>query len=132
MLKDNKFTRFIIPKIKFAMSGLVATLVDYVIYIILVLSLAPVFANIISYSIAVMVNFTIQRNFIFEVKRRTSHAFSLSIMFSLIGLVISSSLIYLFNEMTFFQSNQYVIKLVVTGIVFFYNFYTKRFAFENR
>ncbi len=122
----------LIPKLKFAGSGVIATSIDYGLYMVLVQSLEPVSSNIISYSLAVMVNFLLQKRFIFTPKRKTSHAFALSIAFSLAGLLLSTLLIYGFNEIRLFDSNQYLIKLIVTGIVFFYNYYTKRFAFENR
>ena len=122
----------VLPKIKFAASGAVATACDYGLYIILVQSLTPVISNIISYSIAILINFTLQKNFIFSMKRNLHTTFVLSILFSIIGLSLATALIYIFNRVDFFESNQYIIKLFVTAIIFFYNFYTKQYAFENR
>lgn len=131
-MKTTNWKSYFIPKLKFAGSGAIATSIDYTIYMVLVQSLEPAFSNIISYSLAVLVNFVMQKKFIFTPKRKTAHALVISVVFSIVGLFFSTLLIYIFNEMLIFNSNQYIIKLLVTGIVFFYNFYTKRFAFENR
>ncbi len=131
-MKSTSWRFFLIPKLKFAGSGAIATSVDYVVYVLLVSSLEPVMSNVISYSLAVVVNFLLQKKFIFTPTRKTSEALIMSIAFSVAGLMLGTLLIYLLNETHLFNANQYSIKLIVTGIVFFYNFYTKRFAFENR
>lgn len=129
---QEKFNKHIYPKLKFALSGSIATAVDYFLYIVLVGFLVPVVSNVISYSIAVIVNFVLQKTFIFDLRRKVASTFMMSIVFSIIGLGVSTLMIYWFNRANLFGSNQYLIKLVVTGIVFFYNFYSKRYAFERR
>ena len=51
--------------------------------------------------------------------------------FSAAGIGISTFLIYLLNKNPFLDHHQYLTKLLVMGIMFFYNFYTKRIAFEK-
>jgi putative flippase GtrA len=55
----------------------------------------------------------------------------LSMSFSAAGIGISTFFIYLFNKNAFLDHHQYLTKLLVMGIMFFYNFYTKRLAFEK-
>jgi len=118
---------------RFAMTSSVATLVDYVLYLAMVAYLfPPVPSNIVSYSIGILVNFYLQKRFIFRLNRKEMHTFALSLSFSLVGLVISTLLIYILTQFFFFLSHQYITKFTVTGLIFFYNFYTKRFAFEQR
>ncbi|MBN2350476.1 MAG: GtrA family protein [Bacteroidales bacterium] len=124
---------FFIPKFKFALTSSVATAVDYGSYLLLVNNLfSPVISNIISQTSGIIVNFILQKRFVFLMKRNLYAAFFLSILFSLIGLGLGTSFIYLLNKHEFFSVHQYITKFIVTGFIFFYNFYTKRFAFEKK
>lgn len=120
-------------KLKFAASSSIATATDYILYILLVGHFfTPVVSNMISYSCAVILNFTLQNQFIFINQRKLHHTFIWSMSFSLIGLILSTLLIWLLNHFAYLASNQYLTKIIVTGIIFFYNFYSKRYAFEKR
>ena len=115
------------------MTSGVATAVDYVLYMVMVTwFFEPVLSNIISFTLAVIVNFALQKRFVFEMNRRPSRVFVLAMMVSLGGLLLSTAIIYGLNLIEFFAERQYLCKLGATGIVFFYNFYLKRFAFEKR
>jgi putative flippase GtrA len=119
-------------QIRFAMTSSVATVIDYTLYLIAVSwFFTPVVSNILSFSIGIMVNFLLQKKFIFLLKRDVLQTFALSLSFSLIGLILSTVLIYILTQFLFFMKYQYITKLIVTGIIFFYNFYTKRYAFEK-
>jgi putative flippase GtrA len=120
-------------KVRFALTSSVATLLDYGLYLALVYTiLPPVSSNIISYSIAVLINFTLQKRFIFDLQRKVYAAFLLSIAVSLGGLLLSTGIIFSLSQMAFFSRYQFITKLVATALVFFYNFYLKRYAFEKR
>jgi putative flippase GtrA len=127
--------RFTIPKIKFAATSSVATALDYGIYILLtaVFLSSETTAHAISYTIGMITNFLLQRRFIFLLERKLYQAFILSVVFSLIGWLLSqgifNGLIYSF---AFFKQQDILAKVIVTLTVFFYNFYTKRFAFEKK
>ena len=119
--------------IKFAGSSSIATAIDYGLYLFLVgQALSPVVSNIISATTGFLVNFLLQKKFIFALNRKTHHALGISAMFSGIGIALSTTLIWLFIKIPFLEKHQYITKLIVIGIVFFYNFFTKRFAFERR
>lgn len=120
-------------KAKFALSGLVATSVDYGLYMLLVDRIfPPVVSNIISYSIAVVINFLMQKRFVFKLRGSVNHAFVISMIVSVIGLLLSTGLVYGLTKIEFLDQRQYLLKLIATGIIFFYNFYMKRYAFERR
>ena len=124
---------FLLPKVKFASTSSIATALDYGLYLILVYSGVPkVGSNLISASCGFLVNFMLQRRFIFELQRRVRTTFLLSMSFSIVGIGISTLFIYFLNTIPFFDQHQYITKLLVIGIMFFYNFYTKRFAFEKK
>lgn len=125
--------RLVLLQARFAASGLVATVVDYGLYLVLVHRIfPPVSANVASYSVAVVVNFILQRWFVFEMKRPGYQVFLLSMAVSAGGLAISSGIIHGLSQITFFNDHQYLTKLIATGLVFFYNFFSKRFVFEKK
>ena len=128
----NRFMRnFLIPKIKFGMTSTIATAIDHIIYLILIRYLIESKAHFISYAIGMIVNFILQKRFVFMLKRKVYVVFFLSVSFSIIGLLAGTFLIHSFSKIDFFGSHKYYNKLLVTVIIFIYNFYTKRFAFEK-
>ncbi|NNC93964.1 MAG: GtrA family protein [Chitinophagales bacterium] len=135
MISPRSFLKeFLIPKFKFGVTSGIATVVDIGLYLLLVeyLGFAKVPSNIFSAFCGMIINFFLQRKFIFYLNRKLSVAFVMSLMFSIVGIGISTALIYLLSLNPFFNDHQYITKPLVTGIVFFYNFYTKRFVFEKR
>ncbi|HKK78486.1 MAG TPA: GtrA family protein [Phaeodactylibacter sp.] len=129
----EKLWKLFLLKAKFAASGAVATSVDYFLYLFLVgRELAPVTANLISYSCAVVLNFLMQKRFVFKLEGSSRRAFLLSVLVSVGGLGLSTSIIYGLTQIPFFNEHQYVTKLIATGLVFFYNFYFKRYVFERK
>ena len=120
-------------KLKFAVSSALATVVDYFLYILLVsYAFTPVISNLISASVGMVINFLIQKKYIFTLERKVGIIFLLSVAVSLGGVGLGTFLIYLLNKITFFNEYQFITKAVVTGVIFNYNFYLKRFAFEKR
>ena len=132
-LFSNKIKALFLLKFKFALTSLVATSLDYTLYIVLVYqSLAPVLANTIAYTIAVILNFTLQKKFVFSMKRKERTVFMMAIGVSVVGLGLSNSIIWGLTQYPFFIDYPYVTKLIATGLVFFWNFYMKRFVFEKK
>ncbi|MDX1665932.1 MAG: GtrA family protein [Saprospiraceae bacterium] len=129
----NKLKVLLAMKVRFAMTGAVATAVDYLLYLLLVsYFFSPVVSNLISFSIAVVLNFLMQKRFVFLLQRSFSSALLGSLLVSAGGLTLSTAIIYALSQSTFFDQRQYITKLCATGVVFFYNFYLKRFVFEKR
>ena len=120
-------------KARFAMTGAVATTADYVIYLVLVgRFFSPVVSNVISYSCGMVINFLLQKRFVFSLQGPAYRAFILSLMVSMGGLALSTGIIYGLTRMEFFSNYQFITKLCATGVVFFYNFYLKRYVFERK
>ena len=137
--QDNKrqwwpfLKKLFMLKFKFGLSGLVATSINYGLYLLLVHRFfPPVTANIIAYSTAVIVNFILQKRFVFESKGKVSTIFLRAMLVSLIGLGIDTGIIAGLSTLPYFYEHQAITKLISTGIVFFYNFYFKRYAFEQK
>ena len=120
-------------KLKFAASSALATIVDYFLYLLLEsYAFSPVISNLISASVGMIINFAIQKRYIFTLKRKVAIVFLISVLVSLGGVGLSTLFIYLLNKIAFFNEYQFVTKAIVIGIIFNYNFYFKRFAFEKR
>ena len=129
----EKIKQLLRLKVRFALTSSVATGLDYLLYVGLVyFFFSPVISNVISYTTAALLNFWMQKRFIFELNRKTGRVFMLTLLISAGGLLLSTSIIYLLSRIPFFANYQFITKMVTTGIVFFYNFYLKRFAFERR
>lgn len=129
----RKLLNWGLPKAKYAAASAVATGVDYTVYLLLVNKLlAPVPSNVIAYSAGMVVNFILQKRFVFELKRSVKKAFFFAALVSLGGMLISSGIIYGLSLQPFFNHHQALTKLIATGLVFFYNFYLKRYVFEGR
>lgn len=113
-------------------SGLVTAL-DYVVYLLLVkFVLTPVVANLVSYTAIMILNFVLQRYFVFDLERNIRRTFALAMAISTGGLVASTGLIYYLDQVAYLSERQYMLKAIVTSLLFFYNFYLKRYAFEKK
>jgi len=127
-----KLWELFLKQLKFAASGVLATSIDYVLYLLLVYTLfAPVPSNVASYSIAMVINFLMQKKFVFNLRGSVFNTFVLSVCVSIGGLLLSTAIIYSLNQIPFYSERQYLAKLITTAIVFFYNFFFKRLVFEK-
>ncbi|MEQ8706216.1 MAG: GtrA family protein [Phaeodactylibacter sp.] len=133
-LNRETLAQLVKMKAKFAMSGAVATSVDFLLYLWLVdyQDWTPVPANIVSYSCAVVLNFMMQKRFVFQLQGSARRAFLLSVLVSIVGLSINTGIVYALTRFAFFMEYQVLTKLIATGVVFFYNFYLKRYVFERK
>ncbi|MBI5917724.1 MAG: GtrA family protein [Bacteroidetes bacterium] len=122
-----------VAQAKFFTSSVIATGVDYALFFLLDwLFFDPVTAHAISYPIAVLVNFYLQKRYIFDLKRSVHSAFVISMIFSVIGWGVGVAMMYFLVKIPWLADWPVVAKIIVTGVLFFFNFYTKRFAFEGR
>lgn len=130
----TKIKKLFLLKAKFATTGAVATSLDVGLFLLLVDmgGLPRVTANIISYSCSVIANFLLQKRFVFELRRPAWNAFLLSILVSVGGLILNTFFVWAFSQTPWIGVYPIVPKLLATGLVFFYNFYLKRYVFEKK
>jgi putative flippase GtrA len=127
------YRRFLHAKVKFAGASAVATSVDYGLYLLLLrYKIDPVLAHAISYSCGMVTNFTLQKQFIFELNRPISSAFLFSAGFAGGALLLGTGFMKMLLKVPFFAEMPVAGKVLTTGILFLYNFYTRRFSFEKR
>lgn len=133
----EKYRNRLIQKLKFGMSSIVATSADYGLFWGLVIFQGGIFSefwgNMISNSAGMLINFMLQKRFVFELKRNVYLVFVMSVLISLVGVLLGSTIIKLLvDHIQLFESYKIGAKFVATGTIFFYNFYLKRYAFEDR
>ena len=133
-------------KLKFAAVSLVATGFHFVFYSLFVLVIFPAdgtpatskeitIITAIGAFIGMLINFFMQKRFVFDLQRTVSSAFILALMVSLVGIAINTGIVAWLTKYSFFMQSglhKLLPQLIATGTVFFYNFYLKRFIFEKR
>ncbi|MEL6943043.1 MAG: GtrA family protein [Bacteroidota bacterium] len=130
----SKLKELLQLKSKFLVTSIIATAVDIGLYLLLFhqFGLSALAAQSIAYPTAVLLKFFLEKYFVFESNRNTGQTFALAMLVSGVGYALSLGLVYLLNQNTFLQEHQLILKIVEKGILFMYNFYFKRFAFEKR
>lgn len=120
-------------KLQFGFSSILATGLDYSAFILLVRAeINAVYAHAISASIGMLVNFFVQNNFVFNRQRNVWSVFVMSMGISLIGVGLSSICLSALLRINWLGAHPILAKMVVTLLLFFYNFYLKRYSFEKR
>ena len=121
------------PKpVRFLICSVGATSCDFALYMICVQFLIPSISQVISYSCGVVVNFILQKIYVFENQtRKTRNVFIFSIPLAALGIVMSSILIHYLTTIEFFMEYQFITKTIVSILVFFYNYFTRKFLFEG-
>ncbi|MCI5083915.1 MAG: GtrA family protein [Saprospiraceae bacterium] len=127
--------KLFLQKAKFAMTSGIATAVDIGLFWVLITYFFQdqwILSNTIAYGIAVLVNFTLQRFFVFELKRSVGAAFALAMAVSFGGYLLNTSIVKGLSTIATMAAQPLIPKLIATGIVFFYNFYFKKYVFEKQ
>lgn len=125
--------RLFLLKLKYATASATATSVDYLLYFLLYSSGLPkTTANFISYPVGVVVNFLLQKKYIFSMTRRLRTTFALAMLVSAGGWAINATLFYFFMKIPLLETYHWFTKILVNAIIFFYNFYGKRYVFERK
>ena len=133
-------------KLKFATVSLAATAFDFLFYSFFVLLILPddgspstrqkiIIVTAVGAFIGMLINFFMQKRFVFDLQRKVSVALMLAIGVSLGGVFLNTSIVAFLSDYDFFLQSKFhkiLPKITATGLVFFYNFYLKRYVFEKR
>lgn len=115
---------FDIRMFKFGVVGLFGMLIDFIVTWLCKekLKLNKYLANSIGFTIAVTNNFLLNRYWTFEsIAQPFAGQFLSFILVSLSGLIINNLLLYLLIK--YIRANFYFLKLIVIGLVFFWNYF---------
>jgi len=118
---------------KFGLVSVFATLADLGSFTFLFRHMFPLFwAEICSAFIGMIINFFLQKRFVFDLNRKVSNAFMLSIGFSFAFMFLGAFCLAEIVKIPFFAEYVILAKLIVMGSKFILNYFTKRWIFENR
>ena len=125
-------TKLINKIIKFSIVGGIATIIDFICLYIFkeYLNIDVILANTLSFIISVIYNYIASINLVFDIDKNKNKKlkFVLFIIFSVIGLIINNTIIYVLIE----KINMYYLlsKVIATLIVMIFNFITRKKLLE--
>ena len=109
--------------LKFAMSSIIGFIVDFALYMVLVMvfpedmAMKIVIANIIARMVSAVVNFTINRFFVFKLKKGKGYKYAFRYFgLAIVNMALNTAILALLVDMLGW--NQYATKLVVEFILF--------------
>jgi len=130
--KATQYRRVTLKIIKFLTTSVLATSIDFLFYTGLLFIFTPVVAHFCSATTGMILNFILQRKFVFNVRRGLKSSFLLSLLFSVGGVFLGAGIIYFLMKLAFFAEHPLIAKMIAIGVVFFYNYETKKIAFGDR
>ena len=117
---------------KFVIVGGIATIIDWAIYYVLYnfLHIPPLVANILSFSVSVIYNYTASVKWVFDVnqEKNKKRMFIEFMIFSIIGLLLTELLLWIFIDLI--SMNAMLAKIIATAIVMVFNFVTRKIFLE--
>lgn len=129
---SDKTTNLLIQIFKFGIVGGIATLIDWIVYYIVYkfLHVDPLIANILSFSVSVIYNYSASVRWVFDVNKNNSKKkmFIEFMIFSIVGLIITEILLHLFINIL--SMNAMISKVISTVIVMVFNFVTRKMFLE--
>ena len=64
--------------------------------------------------------------------RKLETTFLFAMLVSAGGWALNATIFYFFMQIPFLEKYHWLAKIIVNGIIFFYNFYGKRYVFEKK
>jgi len=112
---------------KFFILGIFSTLIDYIIYSIMIFfNINYILAVCSGYFIGFLFNFYFGRKHVFEeIKiKNPFYEFAAVFIISVIGVVLNILIVYVLKN--FFDVNYYLGRVVAIGVVFFFNYFSRK------
>ncbi len=117
---------------KFATSSLVGTAADFLSFTFIFRQFLPLFwVEICASLVGMIINFFMQKRFVFTLNRKPSSAFVLSILFSFCFMYLGALGISYLGKIQFFAEQLILAKVLIMGSKFVLNYFTKRWVFEK-
>jgi len=117
-MADKRLLSFV----KFGITGMSGMVLDFSLTWLFkdVFHVNKFLANAIGFSAAVMSNYFINRIWTFQNKAKISKQLAAFVTVSIIGLLLNSMVVYVFNNLLLL--NFYLSKIIAVGLVFIWNF----------
>jgi putative flippase GtrA len=117
---------------KFAATSLLGTGLDFLSFTFIFRLILPLFwAEIGAALIGMIVNFFMQKKFVFQLNRKVQAAFILSIAVSFILMFAGAFALTSLVKIEPFTTFPLIAKVTVMGMKFVFNFFSKRWIFEK-
>lgn len=127
-MKRNNTTNLVMQILKFAIVGVVATIIDFLfLYMFKEFCHLPVvLANTLSFVISVIYNYFASIHWVFVVdeKKDKRKQFTLFILFSVIGLLLNDLIVWFGADI--FHIHYLISKVIATAFVMIFNFVTRK------
>ena len=120
--------------LKFCVVGVICTIIDFGVLILLreVFGVNYLIANIVAFTVSVIVNYILSMRYVFQGKKDTSKIkeFIIFVVLSAIGLGLNEWLMWV--SVNSLGLSYIVGKVIATGIVMVYNFFSKKLFLEEK
>lgn len=129
---SDKGQKLLMQIFKFIIVGGIATIIDWIIYYLLYnyLGFDPLVANILSYLLATIYNYFGSVRYVFKVNDKSiKKTFTIFLILSLVGLLLSELLIYLMINILLM--NKMLSKIISTLLVMIFSFITRKYFLEK-
>lgn len=130
---SDKNKNLFVQIFKFIIVGGIATIIDWAIYYVLYnfLHVKPLIANILSFSVSVIYNYTASVKWVFDVNGSKSKKkmFIEFMIFSIVGLLLTELLLWIGIDLI--NMNAMIAKIIATAIVMVFNFVTRKIFLEK-
>lgn len=118
---------------KFGLASGVATAVDFLLFRFVFLSIMDLYyAELLASFIGMIINFFLQKKFVFKLQRKAVIAFILSISTSIVVMFIGAELIFHLAKIEYLATHISIAKIIVIGFKFGMNFFIKQWVFEKK
>ncbi|MBE0585395.1 MAG: GtrA family protein [Desulfofustis sp.] len=117
--------------VKFFTSSVIATGVDFLLYLALINVISPTAAHALSAATGMVINFTLQYTFVFTPTNTLKKSIGLSLCFAGLGVLLGTAIIYLLTHHTPLADSPVTAKIITVGLIFFYNYVSRKFSFGD-
>ena len=130
---SDKNKNLLVQIFKFIIVGGIATIIDWAVYYVSYnfIHIRPLIANILSFSISVIYNYTASVKWVFDINNAKSKKkmFIEFMIFSIIGLLLTELLLWIGIDLI--GMNAMIAKIIATAIVMVFNFVTRKIFLEK-
>jgi putative flippase GtrA len=123
----------IAQKLRFTGASGVSTLIDYIVFFsALSAGITIVPSQIIAQITGFASNFLLQRNWVFTLGRSNTHVLLRLSITVPGGLILGAASVYFLSQIPVMYEHKILVKVITTIILFAYNYYSRRWVFEQR
>lgn len=118
---------------KFGLTSGVATAIDFALFTFVFSKIMPLFyAEILASFIGMVINFFLQKRYVFDLQRKAYVAFTMSIVSSILVMLLGAYVITQLVKIDYLEKHLFIAKIIIIGMKFGLNFFIKQWIFERK